>query len=65
MSYDFTAASEFFDEIKATPQEVRDEIERTIEDMHRDRVYTIQKTRILGLLSVFSKLVGRVTPKTI
>lgn len=65
MSYDFTAASEFLDEIQATPKEIKDEIDRVTDEIKRSRVFTIQNTRILGLLSVFGDFIERITPKEV
>lgn len=62
MSYDFTAASEFLDGIGATPQEIKDEIDRVTDEIKRSRIFTIQNTRILGLLSVFADFIERITP---
>lgn len=62
-SYDFTAASEFLDGIGATPQEIKDEIDRVTDDIKRSRIFTMQNTRILGLLSVFADFIERITPK--
>lgn len=62
MSYDFTAAADFLDGIGATPQEIHDETERVIDDIKRSRVFTMQNTRVLGLLSVFSDLTDRIKP---
>lgn len=64
MSYDFTAASDFLDGIGATPQEIKDEIDRITDDIKRSRIFTMQNTRILGLLSVFADFIERITPKT-
>ena len=64
MSYDFTAASEFLDGIGATPQEIKEEIDRVTDDIKRSRIFTMQNTRILGLLSVFADFIERITPKT-
>lgn len=65
MSYDFTEASEFFDKLGATPQEVKDEINRVMNEMGLGRRFlTIQQTRVLGLLSVFADFIERITPKT-
>lgn len=63
MTYDFTAASEFFDTLGASPQEVKDEIDRVTDEIKRSRIFTIQNTRILGLLSVFADFIERITPK--
>lgn len=62
MSYDFTAASEFLDGIGATPQEIKDEIDRVTDEIKRSRIFTMQNTRILGLLSVFADFIERITP---
>lgn len=64
MTYDFTAASDFLqNEIEATPQEIKDEIDRVIDEIKRSRIFTMQNTRVLGLLSVFADFVERITPK--
>lgn len=64
MTYDFTAASEFFDTLGASPQEVKDEIDRIMNEMGLGRRFlTIQQTRTLGLLSVFADFIERITPK--
>lgn len=64
MSYDFIAASEFFDKLGATPQEVKDELNLVMNEMGLGRRFlTIQQTRILGLLSVFADFIERITPK--
>lgn len=63
-TYDFTAASEFFDRLGATPQEVKDEINRVTDEIKRSRIFTMQNTRVLGLLSVFASFVETITPKT-
>ncbi len=66
MSYDFTAASDFFDKLGATPQEVRDEIGRVMHEMAPDRHFlTLPQTRALGLLSVFADFIERITPKEV
>ena len=36
--------------------------ERVIDDIKRSRVFTMQNTRVLGLLSVFSDLTDRIKP---
>lgn len=64
MSYDFTAASDFLDGIGATPQEIKDEIDRVTDEIKRSRIFTMQNTRILGLLSVFADFIERIAPKT-
>lgn len=64
MSYDFTAASEFLDGIGATPKEIKEEIDRVTDDIKRSRIFTMQNTRILGLLSVFADFIERIAPKT-
>lgn len=65
MTYDFTAASEFFDELGATPQEVKDEIDRVKDEIGVGRRFlTIEQTRAIGLLSVFADFIERITPKT-
>lgn len=63
-AYDFTAASDFLDGIGATPREIKDEIDRITDEIRRSRVFTMQNTRILGLLSVFADFIERITPKT-
>lgn len=63
-TYDFTAASEFLDGIGATPKEIKEEIDRVTDDIKRSRIFTMQNTRILGLLSVFADFIERITPKT-
>lgn len=63
MSYDFTAASDFLDGIGATPQEIKEEIDRVTDEIKRSRIFTIQNTRVLGLLSVFGDFIERITPK--
>lgn len=63
MSYDFTAASDFLDGIGATPQEIKDEIDRITDEIRRSRIFTMQNTRILGLLSVFADFIERITLK--
>lgn len=63
-AYDFTAASDFLDGIGATPREIKDEIDRVTGDIKRSRVFTMQNTRVLGLLSVFASFVETITPKT-
>lgn len=64
MTYDFTAASEFFDELGATPQEVKDEIDRVKDEIGFGRRFlTIEQTRAIGLLSVFADFIERITPK--
>ena len=63
MSYDFTAVSEFLDGIGATPQEIKDEIDRVADEIKRSRIFTMQNTRILGLLSVFADFIEKVTSK--
>ena len=62
-TYDFTAASEYLDGIGATPREIKDEIDRVADEIKRSRIFTIQNTRILGLLSVFADFIDRITPK--
>ncbi len=65
-TYDFTAASEFLDGIGATPQEIKDEIDRVMNEIGLGRrFFTIEQTRILGLLSVFADFIERITPKDI
>lgn len=64
MTYDFTAASEFFDELGVTPQEVKDEIDRVKDEIgFGRRLLTIEQTRAIGLLSVFADFIERITPK--
>lgn len=64
MSYDFTAASEFLDGIGATPQEIKDEIDRVKDEIgFGRRLLTIEQTRAIGLLSVFADFIERITPK--
>lgn len=63
-AYDFTAASDFLNGIGATPQEIKEEIDRVTDEIRRSRVFTMQNTRILGLLSVFASFVETITPKT-
>ena len=65
MSYDFIAALEFLDGIGATPREIKDEIDRVADDIKRSHIFTMQNTRILGLLSVFADFIERITPKTV
>lgn len=65
MTYDFTAVSEFLDGIGATPQEIKDEIDRVADEIKRSRIFTMQNTRILGLLSVFADFIERITPKEV
>lgn len=64
MTYDFTAASDFLDGIGVTPQEIKDEIDRVMNEMGANRRFlTIRQAHIFGLLSVFADFIERITPK--